>query len=379
MALLYNRGCDDFVGDSVTCHMAICPINRCKFETSYCPVQLNSVKVYRPSDNVSNDILKNTFKYKRYGPYKFSRIIILSNNDQDGIVFLYELNPHMDNFPIKTYLCRLRSINQMLSLCESIDPYYLDKSLSFNSYDIINEKNYPTSLKHIKNPRHQIIKSKYKDLYYKEHSCHLIKSKFVSHLRCVNYLCEKDNEVYNSCTDANYSGKLVFLYYFSYERKIKELIYLPESCFKTDNNFACTPYYCERKAINQFSLCEYKEISAIKNIETNSKSLDVIATNPKSLDVIATNPKSLDVIATNPKSLDVIATNPKSLDVIATNPKSLDVIATNPKSLDVIATNPKSLDVIATKPHNVYHQNNLSSSALFAMTFMPFLILFVFF
>ncbi|CRG96003.1 fam-e protein, partial [Plasmodium gallinaceum] len=329
MALLYNRGCDDFERDSATCHMTICPINKCKFETSYCRANINSIKVYRPSDNVSNDFSKNTFKYKRYGPYKFSRIIILSNNDQDGIVFLYEFNPYMDDFPIKTYLCRLRNINQTLSLCESIDPYYLDKSLSFNSFDIINEKNDLANLKHIKNPRHQIIISTYKDLYYKEHSCHLIKSKFFTHLRCVNYLCEKDNGEYNLCTDANYSGKLVAFDYYSYERNLKELIYLPESCLKKDYNFACTPYYCQRKAINQFSLCDYKEISAIKNIATNST--------------------------------------------------SLDVIATSSKSLNVISRNSKSLDVISTKQHNVYHENNLSSPALFAMTFMPFLILFVFF
>ncbi|CRG94409.1 fam-e protein [Plasmodium gallinaceum] len=339
MALLYNRGCDDFEGDSVTCHMAICHINPYKFETSHCPVQLNSIKVYRPLDNVSNDISKNIFKYKRYGPYKFSRIIILSNNDQDGIVFLYELNPYMDNFPIKTYLCRLRSINQMLSLCESIDPYYLDKNLSFNSYDIINEKNDVGSLKHIKNPRHQIIISKYKDLFHKEHSCHLIKSKFFTQLRCVNYLCEKNNEEYNLCTDANYSGKLVFLDYDRYDKKIQDLIYLPESCLKKDSNFACTPYFCQKRDISQFSSCEYQEISAIKNIATNSK----------------------------------------SLDVITTNSKSLDVITRNSKSLDLIPRNSKSLEVISTDPHNVYHENNLNAPALFAMTFMPFLILFVFF
>ncbi|CRG95448.1 fam-e protein [Plasmodium gallinaceum] len=309
MALLYNKGCDDFEGNSAKCHMTICPIDKSKYETSYCQVQLNPIKVYRPLYNVSNDISQNMFKYIRYGPYEFSRIIILSNNNQDGIVFLYELNPYKDDFPFKTYLCRLKNINQRITLCESIDINYLGKNLSFNSYDVINGKNNLSSLKLLKNPRHKIIKAKYKNLFYKQHFCHVVKTKFVTHLRCVNYLCEKYNEEYTLCTNANYSGKLVFLDYYSYQRNIKDLIYLPDSCLKKDSNFACTPYFCQKKVINQFTSCEYQEISAIKNI----------------------------------------------------------------------AISPKSLDVISTNPQNVYHENNMSAPELFAIAFVPFLILFVFF
>ncbi|CRG96070.1 fam-e protein [Plasmodium gallinaceum] len=306
MALLYNEGCENFEGDSAMCRMNICSIKQNKFDLSYCYLAEELVKVYHPLNNDSNVISRNIFKYERYGPYRHSRIIILSKDDQDGIVFLYEYNKLSYSYPTKTFLCRLRNINQTIALCESLDIYYIDNKLSFSSYDVINEKN-DLPLKHLKNPNHKIIKSKYKDLFIKEHSCHHIKTRYISHRSCMYAICEKKNEDYMLCSDASYSGKLMFLDY--YNRMNKKFIYLPESCLTRDSNFACNAYFCEINAKDKFFPCEHKEISAIKDIMPYSK----------------------------------------------------------------------RSEVMPIKQQIVHHEDNLSASALFAMTLMPFLILFVFF
>ncbi|CRG95995.1 fam-e protein [Plasmodium gallinaceum] len=306
MALLYNEGCENFEEDSAICRMNICPIKQSKFQKSLCDIGMPFVKMYRPLNNASNDISKNIFKYERYGRYGYSRIIILSNDYQDGIVFLYEYNIHYDPYPTKTYLCRLRNINQTAALCESVDMYYLDKRLSFSSYDIINGKN-DQPLKHLKNPNHKIIKLNYKNLFIKEHSCHHIKTRYISDHNCMYAICEKKNEDYMLCSDANYSGKLIFLH--SANQKYKKFMYLPERCLTRDSNLACVPYYCETNAKDKFFPCEHKEISVIKDIMPYAK----------------------------------------------------------------------RSEVMPIKQQIVHHEDNLSASALFAMTLMPFLILFVFF
>ncbi|CRG96029.1 fam-e protein [Plasmodium gallinaceum] len=307
MALLFNEGCENFEGDSATCRMNICSIKQNKFEKSLCLLEDELVKVYRSLNNVSNDISRNIFKYESYGPYRHSRIIILSDNNQDGIVFLYEYNIYNRYYPTKTYLCRLRNINQTAALCESLDIYYLGKRLSFNSYDVISEKN-DLPLKHLKNPNHKIVKLKYKDLFIKEHSCHHIKTRYISHHSCMYAICEKKKEEYMLCSDANYSGKLIYL--FSYwPEKSKKFIYLPEGCLKRDSNLACISYFCETNAKDKFFPCEHKEISAIKDIMPDAE----------------------------------------------------------------------RSEVMPIKQQIVHHEDNVSASALFAMTLMPFLILFVFF
>ncbi|CRG97170.1 fam-e protein [Plasmodium gallinaceum] len=274
MALLYNEGCENFEEDSAKCRMVICPIKQNKFEKSFCDLDKGLVKVYRPLNNASNDITRNIFKYERYVPYRSSRIIILSDNNQDGIVFLYEYNVHYDPYPTKTYLCRLRNINQKAAICESVDMYYLDKRLSFSSYDVISEKN-DQPLKHLKNPNHKIIKSNYKNLFIKEHSCHHMKTKYISGRNCMYAICEKENEDYVLCSDANYSGKLIFLY--SVDNGIyKKFIYLPERCLTRDSNLECVSYFCETYAKDKFFPCEHKEISAIKDIMPYSKRSEVM-------------------------------------------------------------------------------------------------------
>ncbi|CRG97166.1 fam-e protein, partial [Plasmodium gallinaceum] len=245
-------------------------------------------------------------KKKKKKPYRSSRIIILSDNNQDGIVFLYEYNVHYDPYPTKTYLCRLRNINQTAALCESVDIYYLDKRLYFSSYDFISEKN-DQPLKHLKNPNHKIIKSKYKDLFIKEHSCHHIKTRYISRRSCMYAICEKKNEDYMLCSDANYSGKLIFL--DDYNLINRKFIYLPEGCLKIDSNFACNAYFCEINAKDKFFPCDHKEISAIKDVMPYAR----------------------------------------------------------------------RSEVMPIEQQIVHHEDNLSASALSAMTLMPFLIIFVFF
>ncbi|CRG94421.1 fam-e protein, partial [Plasmodium gallinaceum] len=159
----------------------------------------------------------------------------------------------------------------------------------------------------LKNPNHKIIKSKYKDLFIKEHSCHHIKTRYISRPSCMYAICEKENEDYVLCSDANYSGKLIFLY--SANQKYKKFMYLPERCLTRDSNLECVSYFCETYAKDKFFPCEHKEISVIKDIMPYTR----------------------------------------------------------------------RSEVMPVKQQIVHHEDNLSASALFAMTLMPFLILFFFF
>ncbi|CRG94512.1 fam-e protein [Plasmodium gallinaceum] len=313
MSLLYNEGCEDS-GDFTKCLMSLCSINPNKLQSSYCIRAPEFVITQRPFNNVLINISKNIFTYEHYGPDYESSITILSNEDKDGILILYEYNPLYFKYPKETYLCRLRNKNQKISLCESINVNYIGKSISFNSYDIINrddKKNNLISMKHLENPKHRIIKLKYNEIILKKDSCHHAKTKYNPHHTCRYIICEKDDHGNTMCANSNYNGKLIHLldYYTFANLKEERIVYLPNKCLKSDSNLLCTPYMCIKNNLNESYSCEYEEISIVKNIFPS----------------------------------------------------------------------PETFKAISTNHQAIYHESNLRSSSVYAMTLMPFLIIFIFF
>ncbi|CRG96035.1 fam-e protein [Plasmodium gallinaceum] len=326
MAFLNNEGCEHSEGDLTKCFMNICEINLNKFEASYCRIERPVVDIKKTSNNNLNDLSKNLFTYE-FTPANFhSRIIILSNNDKDGILLLYEYNPHHNKYPDKTYLCRLRNINQKLTLCEAVNIEYFGRSLTFKSYDIINEENKKINIS-LKNPNHKIIKSKYDELIFKEHYCHHMKTKYISHCNKRYTICKKMNNDQLHCSDANYSGHLIRLDYNEYPILKRNYIYLPSSCLKENLNPVCTPYMCISRAFDEFFQCEYEEISVIKNI------------------------------------------------MPINNIRPINKL----RSIHIIEPNSKNLPVMSLKHKDISHKNSFDNTALFAMSFMSFLVIFIFF
>ncbi|CRG94402.1 fam-e protein [Plasmodium gallinaceum] len=313
MSLLYNKGCEDS-GEFIKCLMSLCPINPNKLQSSYCTVEPKFVITQRPFNNALINISKNIFTYEHYGPDYKSSITILSNEDNDGILILYEYNPWYFKYPKETYLCRLRNKNQKISLCESINVNYIGKSISFNSYDIINrddKKNNQISMKHLKNPKHRIIKLKYNEITLEKYYRHYVRTKYNPHQIYRYIICEKDDHGNTMCANSNYNGKLIHLieqYGFS-PRNEERIVYLPNKCLKSDSNLLCTPYMCIKNDFNESYSCEYEEISIVKNIFPS----------------------------------------------------------------------PETFKVISTNNQAIYHESNLRSSSVYAMTLMPFLIIFIFF
>ncbi|CRG96532.1 fam-e protein [Plasmodium gallinaceum] len=267
MALLYNDGCENLKGEIIKCFMRICPLNSIKFTPLTCNYNIFPVKAENDSNNKLNDLSNNIFKYQRYEPYNHSRIIFLSNNDVDGIVFLYEENMYAYENPSKTYLCRLRKISQKATICEHIDASYLGKTLSFNSYDVIN-RNYNDiiNIRRSKNSKHTVTKLKYRDLSFGRNTCHIVKTKYIEENNCMYHLCEVVNG-HLSCFNANYSGRLIFIDDIldnSIEKR--KFLYLPGSCLTKDSNFICDPQLCQYNSTQKLTSCEKLEISSIKNI-----------------------------------------------------------------------------------------------------------------
>ncbi|CRG94074.1 fam-e protein [Plasmodium gallinaceum] len=327
MALLYNEGCEYSEGDLTKCNMNICHISQNKFVTSLCKIHSPVVDIKKPSNNNLNDLSKNVFTHE-YNPSNFhSRITILSNNDRDGILLLYEYNPYHNKYPEKTYLCRLRNIKQKLTLCEYINMEYIGRSLTFDSYDIINEESKNNNMISLKNPNHKIIKSKYDKLIFKEHFCHHMKTKYISYCNKRNTICKKINNDQLHCTDANYSGHLIKLDHIEYYVLKRKHIYLPSGCLKENLNPVCTPHICISHAINEFFECEYQEISVIKNIRPIKKIMPIKEIRP----------------------------------------------------IKNIRTNSNNLAMTSLKHEDIYHKNSFYNTALFAMSFMSFLVLFTFF
>ncbi|CRG96038.1 fam-e protein [Plasmodium gallinaceum] len=321
MAFLNNEGCEDSQGDLTKCYMNICEINQKKFETSYCKIDIPVVDIKKTLNNNFNDLSRNLFLHE-YNPPNFkNRIIILSNNEKDGILLLYEYNPQYNKYPEKTYLCRLRNIKQKLTLCESINIEYLGRSLTFDSYDIINIENKNNNMISLKNPNHKIIKSKYDDLIFKEHFCHHMKTKYISYCNKRYTICKKINDDKLECSDANYSGHLIKLDYNKNPILIRKHIYLPRSCLKENLNPVCTPYICINSDFDEFFQCEYEEISVIKNIRPIKHIIPIKNIRPNS----------------------------------------------------------KNLPVISLKHKDISDKNSFDNTALFAMSFMSFLVIFTFF
>ncbi|CRG97158.1 fam-e protein [Plasmodium gallinaceum] len=266
MALLYNEGCEILKGEVTKCSMRICPLNSHKLTSLFCSYEILPVKAEKDSNNKLNDLSKNIFKYQRYKPHNHSRIIFLSNNDVDGIVFLFEYNAFSYKYPTKTYLCRFRKISQKATICEHIDASYLGKTLSFNSYDVINGKDNIINIKRSKNSKHTVTELKYRDLSFSRSACHILKGKYIENKPCMFYLCEVVNG-HLSCFNANYSGRLIFINdIIDSAIEKQKFLYLPGSCLTKDSNFICDPQLCQYNSTQKLTSCEKLEISSIKNV-----------------------------------------------------------------------------------------------------------------
>ncbi|CRG96555.1 fam-e protein [Plasmodium gallinaceum] len=369
MAFLNNDGCEDSEGDFTKCFMNICEINRNKFEASYCRIHPPIVDIKKTSNNNLNDLSKNLFTHE-FIPSNFkSRIIILSNNDKDGILLLYEYNPHQHQYPDKTYLCRLRSINQKLTLCEAVNIEYLGRTLTFNSYDIINKENKNINMISLKNPNHKIIKSKYDKFLFKEHYCHHMKTNYISHCNKRYTVCKKINNDELHCSDANYSGNLIRLDYNKNSFLKRDYIYIPSGCLKENLDPVCTPHICVSHAFNEFFQCEYEEISVIKNIRPINNIIPTKNIMPKN-DMRPIN----EIIPCN----DLMQCKYMRSYKHILQPNSLKLME-DIRPIKNIGPNSKNPRAISLKHKDISDKNSFDNTALLAMSFMSFLVIFIFF
>ncbi|CRG95242.1 fam-e protein, partial [Plasmodium gallinaceum] len=113
MALLYNEGCPNSEEDITKCNVLVCIIRGDKFRTQHCDPAFESLILYYPSNDISNNLAKNifTFEHSITSNSPQSKVTLLSNNDGE-IVFLYQMYPYEHNYSSETYLCRFRDIDQ---------------------------------------------------------------------------------------------------------------------------------------------------------------------------------------------------------------------------------------------------------------------------
>ncbi|CRG94407.1 fam-e protein [Plasmodium gallinaceum] len=369
MAFLNNDGCEDSEGDFTKCFMTICEIQQKKFEASYCRIESPVVDIKKTLNNNLNDLSKNLFTYE-FTPANFhSRIIILSNNDKDGILLLYEYNPNHNKYPDKTYLCRLRNINQKLTLCESINIEYFGRSLTFKSYDIFNEENKKNNMISIENPNHKIIKSKYDEFIFKEHYCHPMKTKYISYCNKRYTICKKMNNDQLHCSDANYSGNLIILDNINFPVLKRDYVYLPSGCLKENLNPVCTPYICTSRGFDKYFECKYEEISVITNIRPINNIM------PKKNIMPIKDMRSINEILPCNNLIPCKHIMPHKHMLPPNNLMLMKDI----RSTKNIGSNSKNPLAISLNHEDIYHENRLSNAELFAMSFMSFLVLFTFF
>ncbi|CRG84957.1 fam-e protein [Plasmodium relictum] len=286
MALLYNAGCNDSEEDFTNCKVNTCLIQGSKFHTLHCVPSFKEVDVVYPSGDISNGILKNIFKYESsyLSKVQKSKITILSNNKDDGILFLYDfylpIKHHAGALPttyhFQTLLCRIKTVNQKITLCGTLDPYYIGRTLSFHSFDISNKKSekIKIGLNSIQNPKHFDLRHKYKDFYISRDKCHYVTMGSSSEQICRYSICTRDDNNHLSCIDAKFNGKLIHLQDHSpYSKEDTDYVYLPNSCVKDNFIDNCTPYFCKIKSSDDLYQCEGIEMSVIKKIKPHSEEL----------------------------------------------------------------------------------------------------------
>ncbi|CRG85129.1 fam-e protein [Plasmodium relictum] len=288
MALLYNAGCSESEEDFTKCKVNTCLIRGGKFHTLHCVPAFEKVDVVDSSDDNSKDILKNIFKYKPSYTSKVkksevkSKVTILSKSKDDGILFLYDFYLPIKHYSgalsttyhSKTFLCRIKTVNQKITLCEVVDPYHIGRTLSFHSFDISNKKREKSKigLNNIQNPRHFDLRYKYKDTHISRDKCHYVTIENTSEQICRYSICTKDDNDHFSCADAKFNGKLFHLQDHSpLSEEHTKYIYIPKSCINDNFLNECTPYFCEIKSSDDMYQCEGLEMSAVKKIKSHSE------------------------------------------------------------------------------------------------------------
>ncbi|CRG96058.1 fam-e protein [Plasmodium gallinaceum] len=293
---------------------------------------------------------------------------IFSNNDEDGILFLYEYNPYNNEYPEKTYLCRLSTTEQKITLCEAVNMEYLGRTLKFDSYDIVNEENNKKNISSLKNPNHKIIKSKYDKLLFKEYPYHHIKTKYISYYNKKNILCKKINNDNMECIDANYGGRLIFLDDGYYDLH-KKYLYVPNNCLGENLNSSCSPYICDIQDTNEFVPCEYEEMSVVKNIRPINNIMPTKIIMPK---------KDMRPINEIIPCEDLMPCKYVRSYKHMLPPYNI-IPLKGIRPIKNIGPNSKNPHAISLKNKDINHENRLNNSALFAMSFMSFLVIFIFF
>ncbi|CRG96036.1 fam-e protein [Plasmodium gallinaceum] len=289
MALLYNEGCPNSEEDFTKCNVIACMIRGGRFKTHHCDLAFVAINVKYPSSDIPNNLAKNIFTYDHYIPRDGKQsIVTFLSNDENEIVFLYEIYPYNDRHLFEPFLCRLRDKNQKLIFCEKINRDYVGRTLSFNSIDIIDKKgreNYRIRLKNLMNTRHVSRILDYNDIFFSRDACHYIKEANVHENICRYSICTKDKNDYTSCVDAKFTGKLFHIQKHSkpYEGKEK-FIYLPNICLNQGLKINCTPYLCEYERPLELTPCKKLDISIVKNIIPYSERSIVKQTRTTNLD-----------------------------------------------------------------------------------------------
>ncbi|CRG97160.1 fam-e protein [Plasmodium gallinaceum] len=276
MALLYNEGCENPEKDITKCNVTACVLHGSKFKSVECDPAFKTVVKYSQK-NSGDDIKKNIFVFEDTPPpYKNdAKITFLSQDSNNDIVFLYEVNPKSGYASSLVYLCRFRNLKPGLSLCQEVEKTHIGRPLSFNTIDILdrdNENNFQIGLKYLKNKRHATHKAKYEDIFFSKDSCHYVTEGNSSEQVCRYSICKKNSNGNIFCKDAKFNGKLCQLEPYNGLTAPTKFVYLPNSCIKESPNY-CTPYLCQYEKPNELYPCSKLEISTIKDVVPHSQSL----------------------------------------------------------------------------------------------------------
>ncbi|CRG95456.1 fam-e protein [Plasmodium gallinaceum] len=283
MALLYNKGCKKSNNNLSNCDMHLCPIYGGIYQTIHCsPAFIPADVRYLPSDLSKNEFLLENFNSEGDN-YK---VTVLSENESENIVFLLEYISDNLLYFRRVYLCRLKTLEQKVTLCALVNDDLLENTITFNSFDVIDRKNERSlvKLKSLKNPKHETLMLDYKDIYFSKDACYVTELGLGSlyDYVCRYSICEKHHKDHMTCKDAKFNGKVIHLGNHSIINQDKEqVIYLPDSCLKHKLKFECTPYFCEYSNMNELKQCKGLEISAVKNVIPKHEGRDITGTNSK--------------------------------------------------------------------------------------------------
>ncbi|CRG96039.1 fam-e protein [Plasmodium gallinaceum] len=274
MALLYNEGCENSEKDITECNVTACVLHGSKFKSVKCDPAFKEVIKYSQK-NSGDDIKKNIFVFEDTPPpYKNdAKITFLSQDSNNDIVFLYEVNSKEGYSSSLVFLCRFRHLKPGLSLCQEVNKDHVGRPLSFNTIDVLdreNENYFQNRLKYLKNERHATRKARYEEIFFSKDSCHYVTEENSSEQVCRFSICKKYSNGGAYCKDAKFNGRLCQLEPSNGPKEPTKFIYLPNSCLN-ENSDHCTPYLCQYERPNELYPCSKLEISSVKGLMPHSQ------------------------------------------------------------------------------------------------------------